>query len=182
MSTGTVTRCPATEEAVQRMHPEGPELFEELSRWPAPPSVQVHEDVVLWAVRSFKKGSAGGSDGCRPMHIRHALIPAKRLSNTATPVAALTALCNLQISGCAPRTLAPYLAGGGFVGLQGQGKPVAFLKAEPGQRVRLRPPPPAAASVARQSGKVERVSRGHNFIRWDLPVAGVPPVTAVDEG
>eukprot|EP00661_Eupelagonemidae_sp_cell13_P001676 gene1676-3718_t len=71
------------------------------------------EDLAI-AVRSFKRGSAGATDGLKPMHVRQVVYSARLLSDTSAPLAALAGLSNLVLAARAP----PNIAGGRLAGIQ----------------------------------------------------------------
>eukprot|EP00663_Eupelagonemidae_sp_cell21sb_P003029 gene3029-6398_t len=117
VSTGTVPRTPETERVMEQKHPPAPD-GPRPPRRVVPPALIVDESTLEAALRSFKKGSAGASDGIKPMHVRQAVWPAKANSDSANAIRLTTALVNLLVSGTAPPALAPYIAGGRLAGLR----------------------------------------------------------------
>ena len=92
---------------------------------PAPPAdmgapPQILETTVLAALRSFGKGSSGGTFGLRPEYLAEAL-------SQTTPVGALTTftkMVNYFASGKAPAGVQPYFAGARLTALQKKNKDV----------------------------------------------------------
>jgi len=77
-------------------------------------ALQVTQDDVIKAVRSFPSGSAGGPDGIRPQHIRE-LVTCKESASSFVP--ALTAFVNCLLMGDCPPEVQPILFGGNLIAL-----------------------------------------------------------------
>ena len=77
--------------------------------------LQVTEQEVLKAVRSFPAGSAGGPDGFRPQHLLE-LVTCQESASNFLP--ALTAFVNLLLRGVCPPEVQPVLFGGNLIVLE----------------------------------------------------------------
>ena len=77
--------------------------------------LQVTEQEVLKAVRSFPAGSAGGPDGFRPQHLLE-LVTCQESASNFLP--ALTAFVNLLLRGVCPPEVQPVLFGGNLIALE----------------------------------------------------------------
>ena len=77
-------------------------------------ALQVTENEVLKAVRSFPSGSAGGPDGIRPQHLVE-LVTCKESAPNFLP--ALTSFVNLLLRGVCPPEIRPVLFGGNLIAL-----------------------------------------------------------------
>ena len=105
----------ATLYALQQRHPQAPAD----RRCPPDPSlfaaVQITEDDITRAIRSFPTGSSAGPDGLRPQHL---LDLTSCLEAGRALVTAVTGLINLLLQGQCPPEVATVLFGGRLFALQ----------------------------------------------------------------
>lgn len=100
--------------------------FTSLPNGPYSCSLQVTEQEVLKAARSFPSGSAGGPDGIRPQHLVDMLSCKDSLSLFLSN---LTKFVNFLLRGQCPETVAPSLFGGTLIAIQkkdGGVRPIAI--------------------------------------------------------
>ena len=76
-----------------------------------PPPLTIPQEDVLKAITRFPRGTAPGSSGLRPEHLR-AAITSNTTTRRALSLAALTKLVNKMLANAVPSTVAPYLASG----------------------------------------------------------------------
>ena len=110
---GFAPYCQDTVSELRKKHPAAPDNV--LVPDPAATSeLQVSEQDVLKAVRSFPPGSAGGPDGIRPQHILELCTSHECAAAFLTP---LTSFMNLLLRGQCPPEVQPILFGGRLLAL-----------------------------------------------------------------
>jgi hypothetical protein len=116
----------ATLDALRRCHPSAPVDQCNLPNPSTYSALQITEDDIFKAIRSFPVGSSAGSDGLRPQHLLD-LIKCLEAGNTL--VTAITKLINLLLDGRCPSDVAVILFGGKLFALNkksGGVRPIAF--------------------------------------------------------
>jgi len=94
-------------------HPDSliPPIDDEMSSH----AITVDEGEVIQAIRSFKRGSAGGPDGLRPQHLKDMI---SVLDCCQVLVPALTAFVHLVLEGKTPPSIRPFFFGANLTALQ----------------------------------------------------------------
>ena len=112
--------CDATYCALQRKHPAPhpdssiPPLPVQLSTMPVP------EDMIVQAIKSFPNGSAGGTDGLMPQHLKD-LISSGAGSGRVAILSALTSFVDLVLSGNTPTSVRRFFFSANLFALQKKG-------------------------------------------------------------
>jgi hypothetical protein len=76
----------------------------------------VTSSVVTRAIYSFPDGSAGGSDGLRPQHLKD-IITSPYREGSLDLISVLADFVNLVLAGKVPPTVRPYFFGASLIGL-----------------------------------------------------------------
>ena len=78
------------------------------------------EDELIKAIKSFPAGSAGGSDGLWPQHLKDMIGPATDSSQQTLPPA-LMSLKDLVLNDNTPASIRPYFFGATLIALEMEG-------------------------------------------------------------
>jgi hypothetical protein len=78
--------------------------------------LEVTSSVVTRAIYSFPDGSAGGSDGLRPQHLKD-IITSPYREGSLDLISVLADFVNLVLAGKVPPTVRPYFFGASLIGL-----------------------------------------------------------------
>ena len=105
----------ATLDALQRRHPNAPDDRCNLPNPSTFSAMQMTENDIIKAIRSFPAGSTAGPDGLRPQHLLD-LINCQEAGNAL--VMSITALVNLLLQGCCPSEITAVLFGGRLLALK----------------------------------------------------------------
>jgi len=123
VSDGLLEASPETLLELKKLHPQSaPTPASSAGLLPAAPTFCTN--LVAKTVNTFPEDSAPGPSGARAQHLKDALTPADK----GPVLEALTPLTQLLANGCAPREVAPFLAGAGLVALpkaKGGVRPIA---------------------------------------------------------
>jgi hypothetical protein len=100
---------------LQERHPPAPANRQSFPDPSSTTAIQVTEDEVLRAIRTFPAGSAGGPDGIRPQHVLD-LVGCREAGGTL--LTSLTAFVNMLLEGRCHQTVAPFLFGGNLIAIE----------------------------------------------------------------